>query len=160
MEQRGLERLASAGYRRYEISAFARGGSECRHNTNYWRFGDYIGAGAGAHGKRSRGAGSALRIERIRKHAQPRRYLADPLHGERTMVEDPAERTFEFLLNALRLVDGVEPQQFEARTGLAWSELAPAWRALAADGLVHPHRVAATARGLRYLDTVLQRFLA
>ena len=158
MEQAGLAVLAAAGYRRYEISAFARPGLECRHNGNYWRFGDYIGAGAGAHGKRTTGSGGTLAITRTRKAAQPRRYLVDPTATETAPVR-AEERVFEFMMNALRLLGGVGQETFEARTGLPWACLEPRWRELAAQGLVHPDRIAATPLGLCHLDTLLQRFL-
>ncbi len=159
MEQRGLALLEDAGYRRYEISAFARPGFECRHNLNYWRFGDYVGAGAGAHGKRSQWLSGELAIVRTAKRPQPRRYLEDPLETERQAIAGAGERAFEFLLNALRLVEGVDREDFEARTGLRWAVLEPRWRALAAEGLVRDDRIGTTDRGLRYLDSVLQRFL-
>lgn len=159
MEEEGLARLSAAGYRRYEISAFARGDRQCRHNLNYWRFGDYAGAGAGAHGKHTQRRGTSVQIERTRKASQPRLYLADPVTSDRVTVE-PAVRTFEFMMNALRLVDGVALEDFETRTGLAWNQVAPQWHALVSEGLVREDRIATTARGLRYLDTVLERFLA
>jgi oxygen-independent coproporphyrinogen-3 oxidase len=158
MEADGLSALAEAGYRRYEISAFARRDRQCRHNLNYWRFGDYVGAGAGAHGKRSRGHGARLSIVRTRKPPQPRRYLRDPARIETAQVNE-AERVFEFLMNALRLVEGAPIALFECRTGLPRGALEPQWSALVAEGLVREDRVAATEAGLRHLDTVLQRFL-
>jgi oxygen-independent coproporphyrinogen-3 oxidase len=158
MEEEGLDVLASAGYRRYEISAFSRPGLECRHNLNYWRFGDYVGAGAGAHGKRSHRVGTAMAIERTRKLSQPRLYLERPAATQRVTVADD-ERVFEFLMNALRLRDGVAVEDFEIRTGLAREALEPLWQGLVADGLVRADRIAATALGFKHLDTVLQRFL-
>lgn len=159
MEQGGLALLEDAGYRRYEISGFARADRQCRHNLNYWTFGDYLGVGAGAHGKRSQLHGDALRIERTSKPRQPRLYMADPIAAERRAV-DGTERVFEFMMNALRLVDGCDFAVFEQRTGLGRQVLESQWRELAAQGLVSEDRLAATELGLRYLDTVLQRFLA
>ncbi|HEX7034591.1 MAG TPA: radical SAM family heme chaperone HemW [Pseudomonadales bacterium] len=158
MERGGLAYLAEAGYRRYEVSAFARNGRACRHNLTYWQFGDYVGAGAGAHGKRSQCRAGRLAIERTRKPSQPRRYLADPTATETVPVTD-GERRFEFLLNVLRLVDGVPHERFPAATGLPIDALEPEWSQLVAEGLLRRDRIATTPRGLRYLDGVLQRFL-
>ncbi len=159
IEQQGQARLAAAGMRRYEVSAFARPGLECRHNLNYWRFGDYVGAGAGAHGKRSYPGPDGLEIRRTRKASQPRRYLQAPASSEVAAVA-PGERVFEFMMNALRLRDGVSHGCFELRTGLDLATLAPHWQPLAEQGLVHRDRIAATELGWRHLDTVLQRFLS
>jgi len=158
MERCGLALLADAGYRRYEVSAFARPGRQCRHNLNYWNFGDYLGAGAGAHGKRSRVDGGTLLVERTRKAAQPRRYMADPTRTEHYPVST-GELPFEFMMNALRLVDGVDAGRFPDATGLALSSLEPEWQALAEQGLLAADRLATTPLGLRHLDAVLQRFL-
>ena len=158
MERQGHALLETAGYRRYEVSAFALPGFQCRHNLNYWRFGDYVGAGAGAHGKSSFLRGGTLMVERTRKPSQPRRYLANPLCTERVAVARD-ERVFEFLMNALRLVEGAGIEEFESRTDLPAQALEPQWQALVREGLVREDRLAATARGLRYLDSVLERFL-
>ncbi|MFN4262936.1 MAG: radical SAM family heme chaperone HemW [Thioalkalivibrionaceae bacterium] len=116
----GRRRLADAGYTRYEVSAYARRGEACRHNLNYWRFGDYIGLGAGAHGKRSDPASD--RIVRTRKSRVPNAYMADPA---RTLEHDIAasDRLFEALLNGLRLVDGIERGHLIARTGSSANDL-------------------------------------
>ncbi len=158
MEREGLALLASEGFRRYEVSAFARSGFTCRHNLGYWTFGDYVGLGAGAHGKRSRGDGDTLTIERTRKPSQPRIYLADPERTERTAVAAD-ERVFEFMMNTLRLVEGVDWEIFESRTGSPRADVETVWEDLARCGLVRRDRVATTDRGYRYLDSVLQRFL-
>ncbi len=157
MEEAGRDLLAGAGYQRYEVSAYARPGRRCRHNLNYWTFGDYLGAGAGAHGKRTRRGPGGVRIERTRKASQPRLYLADPAATERVAV-GADEVVFEFMMNALRCVDGVDWPTFEARTGLRREDVG-VWSELAAAGLVREDRVAATDEGLRFLDGVLQRFL-
>jgi putative oxygen-independent coproporphyrinogen III oxidase len=158
MERDGLALLEAAGYERYEVSAFARPGFQCRHNRNYWSFGDYLGAGAGAHGKRSYREGPDLRVERTRKAAQPRLYMADPTATQRLPVEAHA-LPFEFMMNALRLIDGVPTERFEAATGLSCDRLQPVWDKLQNQGLVRANRLATTELGLRHLDTVLQRFL-
>jgi len=159
MEAAGHARLAQAGFARYEISAYARPGQPCRHNLNYWTFGDYVGIGAGAHGKLTREAREGgVEIWRTTKAAQPRRYLADPLATDMRPVS-AAELPFEFVMNALRLTDGVPLETFGTRTGLDRDALEPAWSAGVARGLLLADRIAATALGLRHLDAVLQQFL-
>jgi oxygen-independent coproporphyrinogen-3 oxidase len=154
MEDAGRTRLDKAGYQRYEVSAYAREGRQCRHNLNYWSFGDYLGAGAGAHGKIRR-AGAIVRTE---KPSQPRLYLAKPLERrDVTVVRD--ELAGEFLLNALRLVDGVSVETLTAETGLTMDDLQPAWQRLLSLGLVQENRVATTALGFQYLDTILSEFI-
>jgi putative oxygen-independent coproporphyrinogen III oxidase len=158
MEAAGHARLAAAGHARYEISAYARPDQRCRHNVNYWSFGDYVGLGAGAHGKRTVQGPEGLVVQRTVKAAQPRLYLADPLATETREV--PAQQiAFEFVMNALRLTDGVSWATFTARTGLAPQALEPAWSAGVAQGLLERDRIAATPLGLRHLDGVLQGFL-
>ena len=154
MEDAGLELLARRGYRRYEVSAFARDGHQCAHNLNYWRFGDYAGIGAGAHGKRT----VAGRVLRTTKPRQPRLFLAG-CRGETTPVPT-RELPAEFLMNALRLTDGVEAALFPARTGLAPAAIADAWEELAEWGMARRDRLALTPRGYRQLDSVAARFLA
>ena len=114
--------LAEAGFEQYEVSAWARPGLECRHNLNYWRYGDYLGIGAGAHGKLTLVAEQCVR-RRVRLR-QPEAWMRSLRRGENGLAEDrllpPEERVFEFFLNQLRLRRGVRRSQFEARTGLAW----------------------------------------
>jgi oxygen-independent coproporphyrinogen-3 oxidase len=107
--------LGKAGFEHYETSAFAQPGRRCDHNLNYWEFGDYAGIGAGAHGKVS----FPDRITRHERVKQPREYLKldDTLASQRTIP--PAELPFEFMLNALRLIDGFPPRLFGERTGLS-----------------------------------------
>jgi putative oxygen-independent coproporphyrinogen III oxidase len=112
--------LTGAGYAQYEVSAYARAGARCRHNLNYWQFGDYVGVGAGAHGKLS--FGMPHRILRTAKPKQPREYQqrlrgARAAIGERRYIE-PSELAFEFMLNALRLNEGFSIRDFGIRTGL------------------------------------------
>jgi putative oxygen-independent coproporphyrinogen III oxidase len=159
------ERLAAAGYEHYETSAFARPGMRCRHNLNYWEFGDYLGIGAGAHSKLS-GAGAVRRDARPRG---PAAYLADPLsrHWQEVATEDlPGE----FMMNALRLADGFAPALFAQRTGLPFAaieklcEAVSTRTALAArrDGLLEVGAgcIRPTALGRRYLNRLLGMFLA
>ena len=119
------QRLAAAGYRHYEVSAYARAGRECRHNLNYWRFGDYLGIGAGAHGKVT--LADRHRVVRTARVQQPGRYLAAPRPDARLeeVREVPAaDLAFEFCLNALRLNEGIDAAAFESRTGQPWSRIA------------------------------------
>ncbi|MCE2873611.1 MAG: radical SAM family heme chaperone HemW, partial [Xanthomonadales bacterium] len=111
-------RLDVAGYARYEVSAYARPGRECVHNLVYWRFGDYLGLGAGAHGKRSLldAAGRVRGIHRTEQVREPRRYQRDPAATLKVREVDLAQRPFEFMLNALRLTGGIERSLFEVRT--------------------------------------------
>ena len=115
MQRDGDARLAAAGFAQYEVSAYARPGRQCRHNLNYWRFGDYLGIGAGAHGKATSG-GAVIRTEKPRS---PRAYLAGGgrLGAVRRTVST-AELPFEFMLNALRLSEGFRLADFERTTGL------------------------------------------
>ena len=124
MEERGRELLAAAGYAQYEVSAYALPGRRCRHNLNYWLFGDYVGAGAGAHGKLTRADGTVWRTCRT---AHPRLYMEQLEAGTKGPAPRevaPAELGFEYLLNALRLNEGFTEAGFRERTGLAFGSLA------------------------------------
>ncbi|MDD5295521.1 MAG: radical SAM family heme chaperone HemW [Rhodocyclaceae bacterium] len=154
------ETLAAAGFTHYETSAFARPGKECRHNLNYWHFGDYLGIGAGAHGKIS----DAFSIVRETRARQPQAYMAAAAAGnpvqERRQVA-AKELPFEFLMNALRLTGGFAPTLFLERTGLSLEtvrrELAEAEnRGLLAVGV---DRIAPTDLGRRFLNDLLEVFL-
>jgi putative oxygen-independent coproporphyrinogen III oxidase len=155
-------RLASAGYQRYEISAWARPGAECRHNLNYWRYGDYLGIGAGAHGKLTRA--SRGEILRTVKTKQPREYLerverALPLGTLEPVPEE--QRPFEFMLNALRLPAGFEIADFESRTGLGIAAVEGVLEAASKRGLIaaDASRWRPTALGLRFLNDLQAMFL-
>jgi oxygen-independent coproporphyrinogen-3 oxidase len=162
MQESCRARLAAAGFVQYEVSAYARPGRRCRHNLNYWEFGDYLGIGAGAHGKvTDAGRGRVGRAERVR---QPGRYIAaarpeERIAGERTVeVRDLA---FEFCLNALRLVEGFDETTFEARTGLAWASV-PGAAVARERGLLTrtpAGRWAATAQGRLFLNDLQAIFL-
>ncbi len=148
--------LAAAGFAHYETSAFARPGQRCQHNLNYWSFGDYLGIGAGAHSKISDHAG-------IRREARPRHpkdYLADPVTRDRRRVA-PADLPGEFMMNALRLVDGVPLGLFSERTGLPLSAIEKSALAARCAGLldVTDGRLRPTAQGRRFLNRLLQYFL-
>lgn len=126
MQQRCQTRLAERGYAQYEISAYARAGRQCRHNLNYWRYGDYLGIGAGAHGKF--GDAGAGRIVRLWKVKHPTAYLdsaGTPAGIGGTSEVNGDERVFEFMLNRLRLIEGFNAADFEAATGLPFSQLLP-----------------------------------
>jgi len=159
IQDRGEELLARHGYLQYEVSAWARPGHQCRHNLNYWRFGDYIGIGAGAHGKLTLPAQG--RVLRTRKTRVPRDYLAGSAAAVRSDTVVPAdELTLEFLMNALRLREGVGVADFEARTGLEYATIATRVDALRSSGLMvaQAERLCTTARGFRYLNAVLGEF--
>ena len=157
----GREILAAAGYVQYEVSAYARPGLRCRHNLNYWRFGDYLGIGAGAHGKLTDPA--AGRIRRRAKLRHPNAYLKAPA-GVRVSSErilDDQDLVFEFALNAFRLTDGFEAVLFTEVTGLAWSRIEAAVLMAQDDGLlrVREGRVEPTPLGRDFLDSLVARFL-
>jgi oxygen-independent coproporphyrinogen-3 oxidase len=156
-------RLEAAGFRQYEISAWSRPGAECAHNLNYWRFGDYLGIGAGAHGKLTDVAAQTL--SRTVKTKQPREFLERARLGrpQRTLAEVPErERVFEFMLNALRLTEGFEITVFEARTGLPISAAEPTLHEAAARELVAavPGGWQPTPLGRRFLNDLQTMFLA
>ena len=158
IEASGFATLGAAGFSRYEISAFSRPGQESRHNLNYWMFGDYLGVGAGAHGKLSFPARSA--VIRTSKPLAPARYLATPSAELRSDAMIPGDALpGEFLLNALRLPDGVAESLFNARTGLPTATIAAKWKRQQELGLMRDDRLAATPLGLRHLDSVVSEFL-
>ncbi len=154
-------RLAAAGLQRYEVSAFARPGHRSRHNLNYWQFGDYLGIGAGAHAKISSHAG----IVRQARFRHPQRFLETAVQGTAVETERQvaaSELPFEFMLNALRLVDGVPASLFAERTGLSLSAIATPMRRALEAGLLDPDPAVlrATPRGLDFLNDLQALFLA
>jgi oxygen-independent coproporphyrinogen-3 oxidase len=154
------ERLAAAGFAQYEVSGYAQAGRQCRHNLNYWTFGDYLGVGAGAHGKLTFPAsGSIVRTVQAR---EPRRYVAGAPAALTRKSVAASDLPFEFMLNALRLVDGFEIDTFAQRTGLEWDEIAPTVKSLVTRQLlvVQGTRLATTLVGLRFLNDLLLSFLA
>lgn len=159
IEETGFELLAEQGFRRYEISAFASQGRLSRHNLNYWSFGDYLGIGAGAHGKLSDAATASVR--RYQKPKHPNDYLRTPGAELEVRTLDHDDLIFEFMLNALRLVDGVPAAWFQARTGLQRDALEPAFREAINDGLLdgNPELIRPTEQGLRFLNDLQARFL-
>jgi oxygen-independent coproporphyrinogen-3 oxidase len=157
MQEMAEETLAAAGYQHYETSAFARPGQQCRHNLNYWTFGDYLGIGAGAHGKLT-SAGQVTRQMR-RKHP------SDYLHADDTVQQShqvPAvELPGEFMMNALRLIQGFPYPLFEQRTGLALASIAETLGQAVDDGLLEfsADRIVPTLLGQRHLNSLTGRFI-
>jgi oxygen-independent coproporphyrinogen-3 oxidase len=155
-----LQTLTHAGYVHYEISAHARRSRECRHNVNYWRFGDYLGIGAGAHSKLS----FADRIVRQLRWKQPKRYFEQVARGEPLQEQaDVAwrELPFEFMLNALRLTDGVPTALFAERTGMPLSIAAQAIAEATRRGLLEPDPalLKPTSLGRRFLNDLQALFI-
>ena len=154
--------LAAHGYAQYEVSAYARPDRRCAHNVNYWRYGDYLGIGAGAHGKITLGAEQAVLRRWKIKH--PTQYLARAGSAEAIGGDDrigPERRPFEFMLNALRLVEGFAVNDFEARTGLSLATIAAPLQAAYAQGWLEREgdRVRPTELGRRYTNDVVALFL-
>lgn len=164
MSEQGQERLALAGYRQYEVSAYARAGWRCRHNLNYWEFGDYLGIGAGAHGKLSwvRQMGEPWRVRRTAKRPHPRAYLEASRHDliSSRCDLDETDLIFEHALNALRLTEGFAQDLLTRTTGLTWSRIADIVRDAEQDGLlrVAKGRVQPTLLGRRFVDDLVARF--
>ncbi len=161
MHDRAVQRLAAVGLSRYEVSAFARTGHRARHNLNYWQFGDYLGIGAGAHGKLS----FHDRIIRQSRWRHPQTYMENTRQGRPVELErilSTTELPFEFMLNALRLTDGVPSALFEERTGVSLAAVAPVLEDLQRRGLIipDPTRLATTERGLAFLSDVQEAFLS
>jgi oxygen-independent coproporphyrinogen-3 oxidase len=163
IQQASARRLEDAGFRQYEVSAWTRPGRECRHNLNYWAYGDYLGIGAGAHGKLTDPVAGS--IVRTAKWKQPREYLERAARRDPPGTVEPIppeERPFEFMLNALRLVDGFEQAAFETRTGLPSSAIVPAVETLAGRGLMEESGAGhwrPTALGQRFLNDLQAAFL-
>ena len=155
-------RLAGAGFEQYEVSGYAQRGRRCRHNLVYWQFGDYLGVGAGAHGKLTQvGTGAVERTVRVR---HPAAYLAaaspqERLCEVRTVPE--SDLPFEFALNSLRLLEGFSERQFADRTGLPWAALQMPIQQAVARGLLEKRgdRWRPTARGRQFLNDLQGLFL-
>ena len=160
--QQGVSVLAHHGFQQYEVSAYCKTDYHCIHNCNYWRFGDYVGIGAGAHQKLSctkRGT-----IARSEKFRHPQKYIRQTLNkipNSTTQLLDSEDIQFEFLLNALRLRRGFNRQQYEMHTGLRFELLLPRLTPLQDEGLIvlEDDWVQCSERGFHFLDEVLQRLL-
>ena len=156
IEVAGMALLAEDNFQRYEVSAYARPNKQSVHNTNYWQFGDYLGIGAGAHGKLS--VPSRGEIIRRRKTRTPGDYLTQPSKTIETRVP-LSQQAFEFMLNALRLREGVPKALFTDRTGLSANAIEDTLQTLIDRGLMLPGEVLATSElGYRFLDDVVAAF--
>ena len=159
--EQNLALLTGAGYQRYEVSAYAKKDQECKHNLNYWRFGDYIGIGAGAHGKISYPA----KITRQVRERHPQTYMQAMETKGNALIETREipvkDLPFEFMLNTLRLTDGVDTNTFSERTGLPLSVISKSLDAASKKGLLdeNPSKLKATSLGLRYLNNLQEMFL-
>ena len=156
-----VDRTAAQGLKRYEVSAFAQPGHHCRHNLNYWQFGDYLGLGAGAHGKLS----YPHRVVRQVRWREPKAYMTQALVGQAMSSDDEVPRAqlpFEYMLNALRLREGFALADFSARTGLPLSAIASALDEAEAKGLLARdfQRAWPTERGFDFLSDLQTLFLA
>ena len=165
MQTQCQDLLAENDYQQYEISAYAKKDRQSLHNQNYWLFGDYIGIGAGAHGKLSQldEQGQSLVITRRWKHRQPRQYIeqalsTDALSGEQVLEQK--DIVFEFLLNALRLKAGSDLDTFERHTGLSRDKLEQAVRDIDPDLLLlNDRRISTTDRGFLFLNEILEKLI-
>ena len=159
--EQNLELLTKAGYQRYEVSAYAKKGQESKHNLNYWRFGDYIGIGAGAHGKIS----YPDKITRQVRERHPETYMQAMETKGNALIESreiaSKDLPFEFMLNTLRLTDGVDTNTFSERTGLPLSVISKGLDLASKKGLLdeNPSKLKATTVGLRYLNNLQEIFL-
>lgn len=155
----GERLLHERGYQRYEVSAYAKPQQQCQHNLNYWQFGDYYGIGAGAHGKLS----SLESVVRTAKQRMPERYMTPRHNGRKALVRslDPASLKAEFMLNALRLRDGVPATLYPLTTGRPMTDIMPEWTQLIQEELMAPStkQLVTTDLGWRFLNTVIARFL-
>ena len=159
--EQNLELLTAAGYKRYEVSAYAKKDQECKHNLNYWRFGDYIGIGAGAHGKIS----FPDKVTRQVRERHPETYMQAMEGKGNALIESrdvsAKDLPFEFMLNTLRLTDGVETKTFSERTGLPLHVISKGLEEASKKGLLddNPTALKATDLGLRYLNNLQEMFL-
>ena len=162
MQQTGLEMLEASSYTQYEISAFAQTDKQSRHNLNYWRYGDFLAVGAGAHGKVTIAAEG--RVQRFAKHRHPKRYLQGLKSGDwraETRFLSDEDLVFEFFLNQLRLKQGVRIDDFSARTGLAWSVVESRVQSAVDKGLLEMQQgcITPTLLGWRFVNDIQQMFL-
>ena len=159
--EQNLDLLTKAGYKRYEVSAYAQKDQECKHNLNYWRFGDYLGIGAGAHGKISYPG----KITRQVRERHPETYMQAIETKGNALIESreiaSKDLPFEFMLNSLRLTDGVDTHTFSERTGLPLSVISKGLETASKKGLLdeNPSKLKATELGLRYLNNLQEMFL-
>lgn len=160
MQREGRRLLSEAGFRRYEVSAYAREGHQAQHNLNYWQFGDYLAIGAGAHGKIT--LGKAQQQFRYQKTRKPEDYLSrDGSRTSKRQVIAVEDLPLEFMMNALRLSDGVDAALFSRRTGVDLCNINEVLEHLRASGLLADSKatIVATEKGFEFLDSVLAEFL-
>lgn len=156
-----MHTLHEAGYERYEVSAYAKKGHACQHNLNYWQFGDYIGIGAGAHGKIS----EHNRISRQMNERHPESYMNKIFQDGHALIEertlDKDDLPFEYMLNTLRLINGVPTHEFHERTGLQLAQINPMLEVAVRKGLLDedPRTLKATPLGMQYLNDLQMLFL-
>jgi len=161
MQEELMAAIAAAGYERYEVSAYAKKGSRCQHNMNYWQFGDYLGIGAGAHGKIS----SAFGIRRTTREKHPESYMQQMEKDPQVFIEERElgreDLPFEFMLNTLRLVEGVPTEYFKERTGLEISVIQKEIQEGLQKNLLDadPRYLKATPLGMQYLNELQMLFL-
>lgn len=160
MQEQGLALLKQAGYARYEVSAYAKTGKQCQHNLNYWEFGDYIGIGAGTHGKYTQD-GNVTRYAKV-KH--PRDYMEAALNNQARSTSstlNAQDKLFEFMLNALRLKEGVATTLLYERTNLDEAFVEPQLASIQAKGLLaeNNNHIVTTKKGWTYLNQTIEEFL-
>lgn len=159
--EQNLDLLTKAGYMRYEVSAYAQKNQECKHNLNYWRFGDYIGIGAGAHGKIS----FPDKITRQVRERHPETYMQAMENNGNALIESKEiavkDLPFEFMLNTLRLTEGVPTSTFSERTGLPLNTISKGLADASSKKLLddNPSQLKATPMGMRYLNNLQEMFL-
>jgi oxygen-independent coproporphyrinogen-3 oxidase len=162
MQQRGVERMAAQGYSRYEISAYAQPGKECQHNLNYWGFGDYLGIGAGAHGKVTV---PEMVIKRLWKWRSPKDYIGNALNknarqGSKIVTQE--EIALEFMMNSLRVLNGFSLEQFQQRTGLEYGFIRTGIERGVDQGLLESTQgiIRTTPKGSLFLNELLTYFIS
>ena len=160
--QAGHQLLAQHGYKQYETSAFSKANKQCMHNRNYWEFGDYLGIGAGAHGKLTHSEENKMIIHRRQKTRMPEHYLQsiNPCSADKALNQQ--DLVAEFALNALRLMEGVPRSLFTERTGLPFSVIEKTVQQLIKEGLLidDPSRFAPTQKGAWFLNNVVAEFIS
>jgi oxygen-independent coproporphyrinogen-3 oxidase len=151
--------LARHGYEQYEVSAYSLSGLQCRHNINYWQFGDYLGIGAGAHGKITQALTD--KITRTFKPKSPEQYLSDTHKKGGAENISVADLPLEFIMNHLRLKKGFTPETYHATTGLALTSLEPALSACLKQKLIvyKNNHYYCTEQGWNFMDNVLEKFM-
>ena len=158
IQDQGQLLIEAAGLSQYEVSAYAKRGSQAQHNVNYWNFGDYIGAGAGAHGKVSDWHDETMIIQRRVKLRQPKAYMAAISALGSSHYVAPEEIKLEFFMNILRLQNGVPAANYLAHTGQSLAHAEPAIAAARKVGLMQPDRLQASPLGWRFLNDLLRYF--